>query len=61
MQRGNGLLTMPVHGSPPMGVTIFALGTFAMSIGGSSWLAERICRVHDARSARAHLIARARS
>jgi len=60
MQLGNGLLTMLVHGSTH-GSTIFALGTFAMLIGGSSWFAGRICRVHDACMARAHLIARARS
>src|SRR4051812_15304927 len=44
-----------------MEVTTFTLGTFAMLIDGSSWLAERICRVRAARSARAHLIARTRS
>ena len=44
-----------------MQATMFALGTFATLLGGSSWLAERICRARDARAARASLVARARS
>ena len=44
-----------------MQVTLAALGTFAVLLGASSWLTERICRVRNARAARAALIARARS
>jgi hypothetical protein len=44
-----------------MQATLFALGAFATLLGGSSWFAERVCRARDARTARAYLVARARS
>jgi hypothetical protein len=44
-----------------MQATLIALGTFATLLGGSSWLAERVCRAREARIARAYLVARARS
>jgi hypothetical protein len=44
-----------------MQATLFALGSFAALLGGSSWLDDRICRVRDARAIRSYLIARVRS
>ena len=44
-----------------MQITLIALGACASLLGGSSWLAERVCRVREARIARAYLVARARS
>ena len=40
---------------------LIALGAFATLLGGSSWLAERVCRAREARTARTYLVARARS
>jgi len=44
-----------------MQATLIALGTFATLLGGSFWLAERVCSVREARTARTYLVARARS
>jgi hypothetical protein len=44
-----------------MQATLIALGTFATLLGGSFWLAERVCSAREARTARTYLVARARS